>query len=321
MPATACRRKFRHIGRALLFVCASTGFSQSLQASDSGSQPRWKVGHDLTFNRTRTKELQGFAPSTSRSNVHSLTVRRQLTPELAGKLAVVGLNHRTTDDRIEPGFSKASFLNWKSVGVKAGLEAEFFGFGFSTSILAGHDKYRLVRADQFSGALAESRSKGWHIYTDASVHKDIWLTEWLFLQPAATLRHAVAHADAFNETGAGPANLSVAAIDDERLSSELGLTVSVILPLETNGLLSPFASARWAHNFQTGPYSAQTSSTVLGDLGDVAIARGPEADGLRLTGGVLWRLPFGPEATVAYTGEFFKSSRSHAVTAVLGFPF
>ncbi len=321
MPANVCKPWQLCAYGALLLCCLCVIPVQSLRASDAGSEPPWKVLYGLAFSKTQTKAVQGFSPSTSESNVQSLTIQRQLTPGFQARVGVVGLKFRVRDDLIEPGFTEASFLDWKSVGLKAGFSLNALGFDIRGSVLGAGDKYRLTRSDQIAGAIAESRSKGWHIYTDITVGGDIWLADWLLVRPTAALQHSFTHVRAFTERGAGLSNLNVGKINDERIRSDIGLVVSAVLPLETNGVLTPFVGARWAHNFMTGPFTAQSSSVVLGDLGDTPIARGPEADGVNLTGGFFWKLPFGSEFTVAYTGEFFKSSQSHSVAGVLGFPF
>ena len=135
------------------------------------------------------------------------------------------------------------------------------------------------------------------------------------------LKYSYLKVNAFTERGAGAANVSFGAVRDERVRLDTGLLASAFVPAASYGLVTVFAEATWLHNFMTGPYQATAQSALLGPLGTVGLARGPEADGLNALGGVSWNTPNGAELTLAYNGEFFPSSTAHSVGALVGIKF
>lgn len=309
----------------LNILCAFGNFDATGQAAEDKPSPPWLVSYGLAVNVTNSGAFQDFLPSTAVSSTHTLELalelERQFNPVTALRLALFGTDYRVEDDIVPSGFAEPGSLESQSVGLTGAVDFRLSGFTLTPEIVVSYDDYRLERPDTLLGARAISTSDGWRADLALSLGRDIFLADWALLQPSGSIKYSRLQADAFTETGAGFNNASVGEIVDHRVRVDLGAVLSAFTVSKQHGTFSAFAGAKWAHNFLTGPYSATASTPLLGNLGEVGIARGAEKNGFSLLGGAKWQMSGHLDLLLAYNGEFFSSTASHTGLAAIGLRF
>ncbi|MEM7426261.1 MAG: autotransporter outer membrane beta-barrel domain-containing protein [Pseudomonadota bacterium] len=305
---------------AILLLALLTGSSKSAWSDEAGHSA-WTARYTFAYTREDTAAFPDFVPGTAESTSNSVEFENASRSGLIILLSATHMDYVVVDDVTPAGFSKPGELGWQSVEFQASVTADILGIQTKPSVVIGVADYHLSRPDPLVAATALADSKGWNIELHQSLSKLIPLTDWLFLNPTVALEFSYLTVDPFTERGAGAANVSFGRLDDHRFRLDSGAQIGAVFPAGSFGTVSVLAEALWQHNVLTGPYKAQASSALLGNLGNVALARGPEANGASLSGTITWNTPNFGELTAGYSGQFFKSTTTHTVGITAGFRF
>ncbi|HTH17335.1 MAG TPA: autotransporter outer membrane beta-barrel domain-containing protein, partial [Magnetospirillum sp.] len=97
--------------------------------------------------------------------------------------------------------------------------------------------------------------------------------------PLAALRWLRSETNAYDETGAGNANLSVDSASTTSVTQDLGAKVAWTMPTSL-GTLSPEVRLAWVHDYTNAPIA--TTSSLLGGQATTTTAPRTEPNGVRI---------------------------------------
>lgn len=240
-----------------------------------------------------------------------LAIRNNISERLA-----LGLEYsdRVIDKTINTppaGFTKAGRLKREAQTVTLFADINIAEAIVSPSIRMGLDAYKLERPDLLTGLLAMASSDGRHYGANIEVSKTIPIAKGLFIRPTAELDYSLITVKAFTETGAGPANISFNALEDERITGELGIALGAALPISQKLIFAPFINAKFRRNFITGPIETGAKLANGMDLGKQILSVGEEPRGYLLDAGAYIFAEDRLEILIAYQGEYFPSTTTH----------
>lgn len=209
---------------------------------------------------------------------------------------------------IDYGIGGTTFGAQRSLGDST--QVGFFG-GYAGSSISTRDAEQTIRSDganlgamfshgsdeayllgiggfQFSGiesdrnlvlgalaTTARGEADAWQGFTYGEAGLNMAMSQRCMLQPFAGLQYIYARQDGFEETGAGAANLVVAAIDEHSLRSNVGSRLQLVTVLESGWSITPELRGSWLHEF------LDTSTIVNAQLAGAGGA-GFAAEGLDL---------------------------------------
>lgn len=194
-----------------------------------------------------------------------------------------------------------------------GLYGSWFRDGwFVDGLLSGtYNDYDLTRELPALGRTAKADPKGYAISAKTEAGYRIEL-QGLGLVPMASLEYIRFHQDAYTESGAGAADLSIGKTDSNFLESGLGGSVDYSWETEF-GLLIPEVSVEWLHEWLTQSRDLTYSMTGMPASRLSQTAAEPASDTLRLGAGASYFLNNGLALGARYQGEFEEHSRSHSL--------
>ncbi len=180
----------------------------------------------------------------------------------------------------------------------------------------GWNEFDQKRAIGFLGSTASAQYSGQQYLAKATVGYDVPVAG-MTVTPLASLRWMRSVTQAYDEEGAGAANLSVDRQGVNSVSQDLGAKVSWDVPTSF-GLLKPEARLAWVHDYTSGPIA--TSAALGGQAITTSVPR-TEADGVKI--GLAASLS-GDDAMslrAEYEGELRAQYQSHTglVKAIWGF--
>jgi outer membrane autotransporter protein len=148
---------------------------------------------------------------------------------------------------------------------------------------------------------------------------NLWAQEWIF-QPLASLGYVYLDEEAFDEEGAGGANLSVDARQTSNLRSELGLRVSRAFKVD-GGSVIPELKAAWLHDFDIDDRHITASFNGFPGAAFTVAGRDIERDGALIGAGITYLHKSGISVSLVYDGEFWGSYNSNGVYGQLRYEF
>ena len=143
---------------------------------------------------------------------------------------------------------------------------------------AGWNEFDQDRAISFLGRTASASYSGQQYLAKATVGYDLPLNDDVTVTPLASLRWLRSVTEAYDESGAGAANLSVSGNAVNGVSHDLGGKVTWDIPT-AQGMLKPEMRLAWVHDYTSTPIS--TSGTMGGQSFAVSTPR-TESDGVRI---------------------------------------
>ncbi len=314
------------------FATCTVGFGGGFANADNSlpNQPallsalagsNFELSYEADYNVFKQRAKGGFVAATTDANDHRLGLhfRPDGLPYFAVEFSF--LQTDTEDDTAPIGFAQGDRLKSQSYSMRALTELELSDWTVMPSVELGFDDYQFERRDLLTASTAFSDTTGWHVTTDVEVYTTFPLANNLWLSPSFKLEHTYTYARAFNEAGAGFSNLSIGPISDHRVQSQIGMTVFSTVMTGGGSSVSPFATAKWLHNFITDPVNVSAGLVAGGPRQNTAFLVGPDRDGILLNGGVFVETGGGAEVYLAYEGEFFDTSTSHSVSSYLKIPF
>ncbi|WP_316896498.1 autotransporter domain-containing protein [Pseudodesulfovibrio indicus] len=193
-----------------------------------------------------------------------------------------------------------------------GLYGSWFRDGwYVDGILSGtYNDYDLTRELPTLGRTAESDPQGYALSAKTEAGYRYELGNW-GLVPMASLEYIRFHQDAYTESGAGAADLSIGKTNANFLESGLG--GSVDYSWETPmGMLIPELSAEWLHEWLTQSSDLTYSLTGMPATKLSQSVAQPDNDTLRLGAGVRYLMDNGLALGARYQGELEEHARSHS---------
>lgn len=223
-----------------------------------------------------------------------------------GLMGGVNVGFANTSASYNDQGSTAEIRSW-NLGVFASRFDEDWYVDAALSL--GINRYEVDRVLGFVNRTAESNYGG-RLFS-ASVEGGWSLPAGpVVLTPLGSITFARLDQDGYEESGAGAADLTVAAHSRHSLVSGIGLQAS--LPLETQiGSVVPEVSATWTHEYLTRDLGVET--TMAGNPGEVYTMLGaePERDSLRLGAAVAMQADNGSSLTLRWQGDYKESSWSN----------
>lgn len=134
------------------------------------------------------------------------------------------------------------------------------------------------------------------------------------LSPLLSLEYMYFQQDAYTETGAGSANLSVESLSSNSLKTGMGLKLDRTFKPNQWWSLTPEVSARWMHEFIDQNQDIQVSMTGVPGRIFSQETTGPRDDSLRIRAGVTAQYETDFALLFHYLGEFEKDAQSHGLT-------
>ncbi|MGE4192880.1 MAG: autotransporter domain-containing protein [Pseudodesulfovibrio sp.] len=194
-----------------------------------------------------------------------------------------------------------------------GLYGSWFRDGwYVDGLLSGtYNDYDLTRELPALGRTAKSDPEGYALSAKTEAGYRYELGSW-GLVPMASLEYIRFHQDAYTESGAGAADLSIGKTNSNFLESGLG--GSVDYTWETPyGMLIPELSAEWLHEWLTQSSDLAYSLTGMPATKLSQSVAQPDKDTLRLGAGVRYLMDNGLALGARYQGELEEHARSHSV--------
>lgn len=184
-------------------------------------------------------------------------------------------------------------------------------------LAAGYNRYDQKRAIDFLGSTATAGFDGRHYQAKIGAGYDLPAGNGLTLTPLASVQMVRMENDAYQENGAGPANLSVHRQGFNTAESEFGARLSGETAVDW-GRMGGDISAAWVHAYTNSPIS---TSVAMGGVGFVATTARPAADGLRVTTGVELHKIDDVSIRLEYDGDFRSDYQSHTGLVKVRIPF
>jgi len=282
---------------------------------------KFQVNIETEFSIFKQRAKDGFVASTTRVTEQTFGMKYANDDKNNVSLEFSYLNLRTKDDAAPAGFAQGGRLDLQSYSFRLFSEFDLLGWTVKPSALLGSDTIRAQRRDVLSQATAFSKTTGLRTIADIEIYRNFPVAEKLILSPTVKLEHTYTFVKGFEETGAGLSNLQVGAVNDQRLRSQLGVTAIGLFPTAKGGLVAPFFTVKWLHNFITAPLKARTGLAVGGGSENVDLLAGPDANGALVNTGVFVKTSGNLEFLLGYEGEFFNSSNLHTVSAYMKIAF
>jgi uncharacterized protein with beta-barrel porin domain len=142
----------------------------------------------------------------------------------------------------------------------------------------GWNHFDQKRAIAFLGSTAEANYDGRQYLARAEVGYDVPVGG-VTVTPLAALRWLRSETNAYDETGAGNANLSVDSASTTSVTQDLGAKVAWTMPTSL-GTLSPEVRLAWVHDYTNAPIA--TTSSLLGGQATTTTAPRTEPNGVRI---------------------------------------
>jgi len=281
----------------------------------------FQVSFETDFSIFKQRAKDGFVASTTRVSEQTLGLKYADDDKNNILVEFSYQNLRSEDDTAPAGFTQGGQSKLRSYSFRAFSEFDLLGWTVKPSVLLSSDSIRAQRRDVLSLATAFSKTSGLRTIADIEIYKNFPVSENLILSPTGKLEHTYTFVKAYQETGAGLANLQVGDVNDQRLRSQLGATAIGLFPTAEGGLVAPFLTMKWLHNFVTAPLKARTGQAIGGGSQNVGLLAGPDANGALLNTGVFVKASGNLELILAYEGELFKSSTLHTVSAYMKITF
>lgn len=185
---------------------------------------------------------------------------------------------------------------------------------FVEGLLAtGFNRYNQKRTIDFLGNIASAQFDGRHYQAKLATGYDIPTDNAMTITPLGSLQVVRVENDAYAESGAGLADLSVHHQGFNTAESELGSRLADDVTFGW-GTLGGDMAAAWVHAFTNSPIA---TSAAMGGVGFVSKTTRPAADGLRLTTGLVIHRPNALSIRLEYDGDFRADYQSH--TGILKF--
>ncbi|WP_010163271.1 autotransporter domain-containing protein [Sphingomonas sp. PAMC 26617] len=184
------------------------------------------------------------------------------------------------------------------------------GFAIDGQIGFGYNHYRQRRRIDFLGATARAAYDGQQYLGNLRASYTIPLSTTTSVTPYASLREVHLHNAPYRETGAGSANLSVAKLDVDALSHEIGFQGAGIFE-SASGRSAPTVKVGWLHTYNNGPIPL---TAVLGGVAFTSTAARGAADGAAVGVGLPFQSSDRFRIAVQYDGDLRRDFRSHSGT-------
>jgi len=141
------------------------------------------------------------------------------------------------------------------------------------------------------------------------------------ISPLLSAEYLFSHQGAYNETGAGAANLTVGSLDSHSFKTGLGLKAD--LTFKPNGwwTLTPEVSAQWLHEFIDQNQGVQTAMAGMPNRIFTQEIFGPKEDALQIKVGITAFYETNLALLFHYLGEFENGAKSHGLTCELQYFF
>lgn len=172
---------------------------------------------------------------------------------------------------------------------------------------AGWNEFDQKRGLSFLGTTAQANYSGQQYLAKVGAGYDVAVGGDVTVTPMASLRWLRSETDAYDETGAGAANLSVARNGVNSVTQDLGAKVAWSVPTP-HGTLKPEARLAWVHDYTKGPIA--TNSVAGGQVMAVSTPR-TQADGVRIGLGAELSSTDDLTFRAEYEGELRAQYQSH----------
>lgn len=184
----------------------------------------------------------------------------------------------------------------------------------SLTVGYGHHSYDSVRELDFADLRADGDFSGDTFTFSPEVGK-LFRYKSLSIEPYAGLTYMHFHQEGYTEDGAGDANLSIRADNEDAVSTELGTRFRRMWALDNGGYLMPQLQLAWRHDFAdevvtvaqlTGATTSfrTTAIDVVSDIFDVGL-------------GVDWQIDKSKTLCAQYDAEFGSGFEAHTLQACI----
>lgn len=266
------------------------------------------------WTRNKQRATGGSAGSTTTAVGQVVTLEKRVSSAFEVGFDLTFEEQEQLSDATPAGFSLPPRLAKSSSELNGFVRYSRGPLTIEPNLRVGIDDYELRRPDIPTGLTGNSKSNGYHwgAYLEMSVLLPI--SSNLFIRPTVDFDYSELEVDAFTEGGAGPANIAFEQVTDRRSVGQIGMAVGGIIPLAEIGVLKPFVSVKYRHNFITGPVQTRAKlASGAADLGQQTLSSGQEQSGVVVDVGTILTGRKNAELWAVYRGTYFPTATKHGL--------
>ncbi|WP_448662040.1 hypothetical protein ACG3SL_15330 [Sphingomonas sp. CJ20] len=296
-------------------VLAANASGREERGLSAGSQgQRGALWGQLLFNTAKRNNGSAASPYAAHTFGVLAGVDMPATSNLTAGAAISWVNS-IANGRGDVSGSRTKLNSFQATGYFSWQpgDPETAGFTIDGQLGFGYNVYSQRRRIDFLGLTAHASFDGQQYLGNLRVSYTVPLGDTASVTPFASVREVHLKNAAYDESGAGTANLQVRSLDADSFGHEIGFQGAAILGGES-GRFTPTLKVGWVHNYVNGPIPL---TAVLGGVAFTSTSARGARDGATVGAGLTFMQNDRMRIGVQYDGELRSAFQSHSASIKL----